>query len=86
MYKYVNELLTFCKNHIKNYSIQENFEDNVSVIRFENDKDVFDMVLEGKSVVQKIIVDHKQIEFKENDSVATRINTMFKEIMERVRV
>lgn len=86
MYKYMDELLNFCKNHIKNYSIIESMEGNTSIIRFENTKDNFNVIVECREKIQKLVVDKKEFNFTDNDSVATRINTMFKEIMERVRV
>lgn len=86
MYKYMDELLNFCKNHIKNYSIIENVEGNNSIIRFENTKDNFNVIVECREKIQKLVVDKKEFNFTDNDSVAKRINTMFKEIMERVRV
>ncbi len=86
MYKYMDELLNFCKNHIKNYSITESTDGNNSIIRFENTKDNFNVIVECREKIQKLVVDKKEFNFTDNDSVAKRINTMFKEIMERVRV
>ena len=87
MYKYVNDLLNFCENHIKNYSIIENTEDNTAIIRFENANDKFDMIIDYKdNTIDKIVVDKKEIDFDSNASNAFKINTMFKEIMTRIRV
>ena len=87
MYKYVNELMAFCKDHLKNYKIIEETEENVAVIDFDSKDDKFNVLIDyAGDNVDKVVVDKKEICFDESATTATKINTMFKEIMQRAKI
>ena len=81
MYKYLYELISFFKNKITGYTIDDYEEENTIMILFENKQDKFIVIIEKNT--DKIIVDNVEFDLTK-DSVASRINKVYKAVISRI--